>query len=107
MHQPVPDYESGYYLASYRCMCKANYEFPFIDYGSSFFEGATVEKEYEKKIKGQPNIYDRLKCRPVLRSLTSVKRNNWGWPSAAPTIKPSQAHIYMAFFILFISSFKL
>ena len=78
----MPDYESGYYLASYRCSCKANYEFPFLDYGSSYFEGATVEKEYEKKIKGQPNIYDRLKCRPVLRSLMS-KKNNWGWPSAA------------------------
>ena len=61
----MPDFESGYYLASYKCVCKANFEFPFIDYGSSYFEGATVEKEYEKKLRGLPNIYDRLKCRPV------------------------------------------
>jgi hypothetical protein len=61
----VPEYENGYYLASYRCICKENHEFPFIDYGSSYFEGATVEKEYDKKVKGQPNIYDRLKCRPI------------------------------------------
>lgn len=65
MAQNVPDFESGYYLASYKCVCKANYEFPFIDYGSSYFEGGTVEKEYDKKVKGLPNIYDRLKCRPI------------------------------------------
>jgi hypothetical protein len=52
-------------LASYKCICKPNYEFPFIDYGSSYFEGGTVEKEYDKKARGQPNIYDRLKCRPI------------------------------------------
>jgi hypothetical protein len=61
----VPDFESGYYLASYKCVCKANYEFPFIDYGTSYFEGGTVEKEYDKKVRGLSNIYDRLKCRQV------------------------------------------
>lgn len=62
-HQNVPEFETGFYLASYKCVCRANYEFPFIDYGSSYFEGATVEKEYDKKMKGLPNIFDRLKCR--------------------------------------------
>lgn len=61
----MPDYENGYYLASYKCVCRENYEFPFLDYGSSYFEGATMEKEYDKKINGKPNIYDRLKCRPI------------------------------------------
>jgi hypothetical protein len=65
MEQNIPDFENGYYLASYKCVCKANYEFPFIDYGSSYFEGGTVEKEYDKKVKGKSNIYDRLKCRPI------------------------------------------
>lgn len=68
----MPDFESGYHLASYKCVCKANYEFPFIDYGSSYFEGGTVEKEYDKKVRGLPNIYDRLKCRPV------TLRNSYG-----------------------------
>jgi hypothetical protein len=43
-----------------------------METGSSYFEGATVEREFEKKFKGQTNIYDRLKCRPVLRT----KREN-------------------------------
>ena len=36
-----------------------------MDYGTSYFEGALVEKEYDKKLKGKPNIYDRLKCRTI------------------------------------------
>ena len=55
----MPEFENGYYLASYKCVCKANYEFPFVDYGTSYFEGALVEKEYDKKVKGKPNIYER------------------------------------------------
>lgn len=66
MYQEVPEFETGYYLASYKCVCKANYEFPFMDYGSGYFEGGTVEKEYEKKVKGLPNIFERLKCRPLM-----------------------------------------
>ena len=61
----MPEFENGYYLASYKCVCKANYEFPFVDYGTSYFEGALVEKEYDKKVKGKPNIYERLKCRTI------------------------------------------
>ncbi|RNA19961.1 G-coupled receptor -like protein, partial [Brachionus plicatilis] len=64
--QNVPELESGFYLSSYKCICKANYEFPFIDYGSSYFEGATMEREFDKKMKGMPNIFERLKCRPKM-----------------------------------------
>jgi hypothetical protein len=39
-----------------------------MDAGPSYFEGATIEREYEKKLKGQTNVYDRLKCRPILRN---------------------------------------
>ena len=48
-----------------------------MDYGTSYFEGATVEKEYEKKIKGQPNIYERLKCRPISIGRNLLNRNFW------------------------------
>jgi hypothetical protein len=71
MHQDVPEYETGFYLASYKCVCRKNYELPFADMGTNYFEGATVEKEYEKKIKGETNIFDRLKCRRVLKSRSS------------------------------------
>lgn len=64
----MPEFEDGYYLASYKCVCRVNYEFPFIDTGTSYFEGATIEREFEKKMKGQSNIYDRMKCRPVLKN---------------------------------------
>jgi hypothetical protein len=73
----VPDFETGYYLASYKCICKANHEFPFADYGSGYYEGATVEKEYEKKIRGQPNVYDKLKCRPVSASKAKTARSSF------------------------------
>jgi hypothetical protein len=78
-YQEVPEFETGYYLASYKCICKPNYEFPFLDYGSSYFEGGTVEKEYDKKARGQPNIYDRLKCRPI--TVQKASRTSY-WNSA-------------------------
>ena len=75
----MPEFETGYFLASYKCICKPNYEFPFLDYGSSYFEGGTVEKEYDKKARGQPNIYDRLKCRPI--TVQRASRTSY-WSSA-------------------------
>ncbi|CAF0706838.1 unnamed protein product [Brachionus calyciflorus] len=77
--QHVPEFENGFYLSSYKCMCKANYEFPFLDYGSSYFEGATVEREYDKKMKGMPNIYDRLRSPQICLNgpcLFSTKLNS-------------------------------
>ncbi len=99
----MPEFENGYYLASYKCLCKANYEFPFIDYGSSYFEGATVEKEYDKKIKGQPNIYDRLKCRPItLRSVYG--RKFWDISAATSSlIKNNNSNITNYYFTMFLS----
>ena len=99
MPQEVPEFENGYYLASYKCICKANYEFPFIDYGSSFFEGGTVEREYDKKMKGQPNIYDRLKCRPIMPKNT-YGTNYW---NSMPSIHKSSFSfaIPTLFFVLY------
>lgn len=101
MYQEVPDFENGYYLASYKCVCKANYEFPFLDYGSSYFEGATVEKEYDKKIKGQPNIFDRLKCRPItLRSVYG--RKYWNTSGAARNQSLAAISLPLFFILAFI-----
>ena len=47
-----------------------------METGSSYFEGATVEREFEKKFKGQTNIYERLKCRPVLRTRRESDENS-------------------------------
>jgi hypothetical protein len=76
MNQDVPEYENGFYLASYKCVCRKNYELPFADMGTNYFEGATVEKEYEKKIKGETNIFDRLKCRRIVKSRASESIGN-------------------------------
>ncbi len=99
--QDIPDFENGYYLASYKCVCKANYEFPFIDYGSSYFEGGTMEKEYDKKVKGKANIYDRLKCRQIsLRNLYGSKQY-----SHTNFIKAAKSFVFLnilfVFFVLF------
>lgn len=49
-----------------------------MDYGSGYFEGATMEKEYDKKVRGQPNIFDKLKCRPIMsRDTKSIRSSYW------------------------------
>ncbi len=97
----MPDYENGYYLASYKCVCKPNYEFPFMDYGSSYFEGATMEKEYEKLIKGLPNVYDRLKCRPVMTQNKVRYSSSYSWNKSSPSVK--NTHEYLIYFVLFLA----
>jgi hypothetical protein len=87
-YQDIPDFENGYYLASYKCLCRVNHEFPFSDYGSSYFEGATVEKEYEKKLKGLPNVYDRLRCRPIMaKPAVRSTGSSYYWNSATSNYK--------------------
>jgi len=89
MPQDVPEYENGFYLASYRCVCKVNYEYPYIDTGANYFEGSIVEKEFEKKIQGQANIYDRLKCRPVL---------DYNRPKSHGNVYNSACYLSLSFF---------
>jgi hypothetical protein len=49
-----------------------------MDYGSGYFEGATMEKEYDKRVRGQPNIFDKLKCRPIMsRDTKSIRSSYW------------------------------
>lgn len=67
-YQPIPDEETGYDLASYRCICKIGYEYPF---GSmkNYFEGAIIEREYRKMLRGEINTYENMQCRPIDKEL--------------------------------------
>jgi len=58
----VPLPSQGFELGSYKCECRQGYEYPFTD-TSWFFHGQTMEEEYSKQIRGEPNRYDTLKCR--------------------------------------------
>jgi hypothetical protein len=51
-----------------RCICKTGYEYPF---GSTknVFEGAIVEREYTKMLRGEINAYENMQCRPVDQQL--------------------------------------
>ncbi|VDD76876.1 unnamed protein product [Mesocestoides corti] len=57
-HIPGRQFRSG----SYKCMCRQGFEYPFNDL-TWFFDGETMEKEYDLKMLGQPSRYDLLKCR--------------------------------------------
>jgi len=63
-YQTIPEEETGYDLSSYRCVCKIGYEYPF---GSikNYFEGAIIEREYSKMLRGEINAYENLQCRPI------------------------------------------
>jgi len=62
--QSIPQEETGFDLASYRCVCKPGYEYPF---GSSknYFEGAIIEREYSKMLRGDVNAYENMRCRAI------------------------------------------
>ncbi|KAH3739738.1 hypothetical protein DPMN_046425 [Dreissena polymorpha] len=57
---PLPG--KGFEQGAYKCECRQGYEYPFQDL-SWFFHGQTMEEEYSKKVQGNPNRYDTLKCR--------------------------------------------
>ncbi len=48
-------------------MCRQGFEYPFNDL-TWFFDGETMEKEYELKLMGEKSRYDMLKCRQGLAS---------------------------------------
>ncbi|KAK7494317.1 hypothetical protein BaRGS_00014420 [Batillaria attramentaria] len=65
------DYESQYCVAlegkrfntgGYKCECRQGYEYPFNDL-AWFFDGQTMEQEYGKLQRGEPNRYHTLRCR--------------------------------------------
>ena len=67
-YQTIPDEEIGFDLASYRCVCKVGYEYPF---GSmkTYFQGAIIEREYAKMLRGEVNAYENMQCRPIDQEL--------------------------------------
>jgi hypothetical protein len=69
-HQAVPKHETGFDLASYRCVCKTGYEYPFSSM-KTYFEGAIVEREYAKMIRGETNAYENMQCRPIDQRINS------------------------------------
>ena len=73
--ESIPLEETGFDLASYRCVCKTGFENAFSSM-KSHFEGAMVEREYAKMLRGELNAYENLQCRPIdqqadSKSLTS------------------------------------
>jgi hypothetical protein len=67
-YQTIPEEETGFDLSSYRCVCKIGYEYPF---GSmkNYFEGAIIEREYVKMLRGEINAYENMQCRPIDQQL--------------------------------------
>ncbi|XP_069124223.1 uncharacterized protein [Argopecten irradians] len=57
---PIPG--KRFQTGSYKCECRQGYEYPFNDL-AWFYDGQTMEEEYSKKLKGEPNRYGTLKCR--------------------------------------------
>ena len=47
----------GFTLGGYKCECRQGYEYPFADEASYYFEGFTVDKEYQKMLDGKENLY--------------------------------------------------
>ncbi|CAF5165383.1 unnamed protein product, partial [Rotaria magnacalcarata] len=67
-HQMIPEEETGFDLASYRCICKVGYECPFNSM-KNYFEGALIEREYAKKLRGEINAYENMQCRSIDQQL--------------------------------------
>ncbi|OWF54531.1 uncharacterized protein LOC110443474 [Mizuhopecten yessoensis] len=58
--RPIVGY--GMTRGSYRCDCRAGFEYPFKDQ-KRWFEGHMVDREYEKKQQGIYSRFDTLACR--------------------------------------------
>ncbi|BHF77954.1 WD repeat-containing protein 7 [Sparganum proliferum] len=70
--EPIPGrrFRSG----SYKCMCRQGFEYPFNDL-SWFFDGETMEREYELKLLGKPSRYDLLKCRQGMATRIPISKS--------------------------------
>ncbi|XP_074642208.1 uncharacterized protein LOC141899673 [Tubulanus polymorphus] len=52
-----------YKLGGYKCECRQNYEYPFNDERSWYFDGQAMEEEYRKMMAGENHRYHLYKCR--------------------------------------------
>lgn len=60
----VPLSGRGFRFGSYQCVCRHGYKHPFSS--MAWFDGETMEQEYEKKQDGQSNRYDELRCNEIV-----------------------------------------
>jgi len=60
-----------------------------------------MEKEYDKKVNGKPNIYDRLKCRPINLQTQFRQHFNSGLMVGPQTLSFYLVAILVNIFILF------
>ncbi|KAL3881426.1 hypothetical protein ACJMK2_027869 [Sinanodonta woodiana] len=74
---PIPG--KRFQRGGYKCECRQGYEYPLKDV-TWFFDGQTMEEEYEKKQFGLDNKFDTLKCR--IAGAASIIAN-WGLMSVA------------------------
>jgi hypothetical protein len=44
-------------IGDYKCECRQGYEYIFND-NAWFYDGQTIENEYDKLAKGEPNRYE-------------------------------------------------
>ncbi|XP_052086791.1 uncharacterized protein LOC127724053 [Mytilus californianus] len=56
----IPD--KRYAIGNYKCECRQGYEYIFND-NAWFYDGQTIENEYQKMEAGLPNRFETLKCR--------------------------------------------
>ncbi len=61
----------GFGRGSYKCECRQGYEYPYND-RAWYFDGQTMEKEYQEQQAGRYSRYHTLKCR-IAAGAESVK----------------------------------
>ena len=54
----IPD--KRYVIGDYKCECRQGYEYIFND-NAWFYDGQTIENEYQKLEDGLPNRYEKSK----------------------------------------------
>ncbi|KAG5883758.1 hypothetical protein JTB14_027278 [Gonioctena quinquepunctata] len=54
---PIPGL--GFRRGSYKCVCRPGFYFPDIKAERRYYNGNVLEEEYEKRMMGEPNLYDK------------------------------------------------
>ncbi|XP_065570899.1 metabotropic glycine receptor-like isoform X2 [Artemia franciscana] len=63
----VPVSGLGFRRGSYRCDCREGFYFPDVTSSLKYFNGSSIEEEYEKKLMGETTVYDnegQFECLP-------------------------------------------
>ena len=60
--EPIPN--QGFKRGSYVCKCRRGFFFPDIHASQKAFNGSTIEREYDRMLRGEPNVHeDGFECR--------------------------------------------